>query len=130
MGLDLTDRATQSQLRREQLPWTNGKCFKGSAYVGQFSDYDGELDELCSGKYSITITVNDEVRQSANLAEMSISPANQMTNLLTWAPLMAGDYLFTGTPSGVGELQAGDKVSAILQTSDGKVISQIDAVCH
>lgn len=130
VGLDLTDRATQSQLRSEQLPWTKGKCFKGSAYVGQFSDYEGEFDELCSGKYSVIITVNDEVRQSANLAEMSISPANQMTNLLTWAPVMAGDYLFTGTPSGVGELQVGDKVSAILQTSDGEIISQINAVCH
>ena len=96
-------------MRSEQLPWTKGKCFKGSAYVGQFSDYEGEFDELCSGKYSVIITVNDEVRQSANLAEMSISPANQMANLLTWAPVMAGDYLFTGTPSGVGELQAGDR---------------------
>ena len=98
--------------------------------LASLQDYGGEFDELCSGRYSIKITVNNEVRQSANLAEMSISPANQMANLLTWAPVMAGDYLFTGTPSGVGELQVGDKISAILQTSDGEVISQIDAVCH
>ena len=34
VGLDLTDRLTQGELRSEQLPWTKGKCFKGSAYVG------------------------------------------------------------------------------------------------
>jgi 2-keto-4-pentenoate hydratase/2-oxohepta-3-ene-1,7-dioic acid hydratase in catechol pathway len=61
---------------------------------------------------------------------MSISPQQQMDSLLTWAPVAAGDYLFTGTPSGVAELQVGDEVKAVLIGKDGSAISQISAVCE
>ena len=129
VGLDLTDRETQSELRAEQLPWSKGKCFRGSGVIGEFRTFTGQLDDLCNGDYSLKLTVNGESRQVANLSAMSITPQQQMDNLLNWAPIVAGDYLFTGTPSGVAELQVGDKVSAVLIGKDGSVISQITAVC-
>ena len=74
--------------------------------------------------------VNGELRQSVNLSSMSISPSQQMTSLQSWAPVMAGDYLFTGTPSGVAQLFVGDKVEATLEMNDGTKISQIITVCE
>ena len=65
----------------------------------------------------------------ANLSAMSITPQQQMDSLLNWAPIVAGDYLFTGTPSGVAELQVGDEINAVLIGKGGSVISQITAVC-
>ena len=129
VGLDLTDRETQSELRAEQLPWSKGKCFRGSGVIGGFHTFTGQLDGLCNGDYSLKLTVNEESRQVANLSAMSITPQQQMDSLLTWAPVVAGDYLFTGTPSGVAELQVGDEVNAVLIGKDGSVISQISAVC-
>ena len=129
VGLDLTDRVTQSELRAEQLPWSKGKCFRGSGVIGGFHAFDGQFDDLCNGDYSLELTVNGESRQVANLSSMSITPQQQMNSLLTWAPVVAGDYLFTGTPSGVAELQVGDEVNAVLISKDGSVISQISAVC-
>ena len=129
VGLDLTDRVTQSELRAEQLPWSKGKCFRGSGVIGGFHAFTGQFDDLCNGDYSLELTVNGESRQVANLSSMSITPLQQMDSLLTWAPVVAGDYLFTGTPSGVAELQVGDEVNAVLIGKDGSVISQISTVC-
>lgn len=130
VGLDLTDRETQSQLRAEQLPWSKGKCFVGSGVIGGFQDYSGTSDSLCNGNFLVKLTVNGEIRQSANLSEMSITPSQQLDSLTTWAPVVAGDYLFTGTPSGVAELFPGDRVRATLESNDGKVISEINTVCE
>ena len=129
VGLDLTDRETQSELRAEQLPWSKGKCFRDSGVIGGFHTFTGQLDDLCNGDYSLKLTVNGESRQVANLSAMSITPQQQMDSLLNWAPIVAGDYLFTGTPSGVAELQVGDEINAVLIGKDGSVISQITAVC-
>ena len=95
VGLDLTDRDTQSELRAEQLPWSKGKCFRGSGIIGGFHAFIGQFDDLCNGDYSLELTVNGESRQVANLSSMSITPQQQMDSLLTWAPVVAGDYLFT-----------------------------------
>ena len=129
VGLDLTDRVTQSELRAEQLPWSKGKCFRGSGVIGGFHAFTGQFDDLCNGDYSLELTINGESRQVANLSSMSITPQQQMDSLLTWAPVVAGDYLFTGTPSGVAELQVGDEVNAVLISKDGSIISQISAEC-
>ena len=129
VGLDLTDRVTQSELRAEQLPWSKGKCFRGSGVIGGFHAFTGQFDDLCNGDYSLELTVNGESRQVANLSSMSITPQQQIDSLQNWAPVVAGDYLFTGTPSGVAELQVGDEVNAVLIGKDGSIISQISAVC-
>jgi 2-keto-4-pentenoate hydratase/2-oxohepta-3-ene-1,7-dioic acid hydratase in catechol pathway len=52
-----------------------------------------------------------------------------MEELLTWAPVNAGDYLFTGTPSGVGQLHPGDTLKATLESTDKGVLSSIHARC-
>ena len=130
VGLDLTDRDTQSQLRSEQLPWTRGKCFRGSAVVGGFALFNGEFCDLVAGEYVINLTVNGIIKQTSNLSSMSIGPQQQMDSLLEWAPVVAGDYLFTGTPAGVAQLLVGDELIATLATTDGKIISQIATICQ
>lgn len=130
VGLDLTDRDTQSQLRSEQLPWTKGKCFRGSAVVGGFTSFNGEFSDLVAGGYMINLSVNGILKQTSNLSSMSIGPQQQMDSLLEWAPVVAGDYLFTGTPAGVAQLLVGDELIATLETTDGKIISQIETICQ
>ena len=130
VGLDLTDRDTQSQLRSEQLPWTKGKCFRGSAVVGGFTSFNGKFSDLVAGEYVINLTVNGIIKQTSNLSSMSIGPQQQMDSLLEWAPVVAGDYLFTGTPAGVAQLLVGDELIATLATTHGKIISQIATTCQ
>jgi len=131
VGLDLTDRDTQSELREQQLPWSKGKCFRASAVLGNFVQWNGTFNSLSepSSSLQIQLEVNEELRQSAPLSSMSITPSEQYDSLMEWAPVQAGDYLFTGTPSGVAQLFPGDKLKATLQTIDGEVISTIESVC-
>ena len=132
VGLDLTDRQAQSQLRSEQLPWAKGKCFRGSAVVGPFSDWDGDFESLVCKESGLRLrlTVNGEIVQEADLNEMTITPKMQIEALKEWAPVCSGDYLFTGTPAGVGQLHAGDEIEAVLETLDGRAVSRFCARCE
>ena len=131
VGLDLTDRATQSDLRAEQLPWAKGKCFTSSAVIGPWSSWEGSWEAIVSNDVGLhlSLEVNGTLRQSAPLHEMSVSPRQQIESLRTWAPVAEGDVLFTGTPQGVGELHPGDRVVARLTNAKGDCLSEIDVGC-
>jgi 2-keto-4-pentenoate hydratase/2-oxohepta-3-ene-1,7-dioic acid hydratase in catechol pathway len=131
VGLDLTDRATQSELRAEQLPWAKAKCFASSAVVGPWSPWAGTWDGLVevSAGLHLSLEVNGVLRQSTPLHEMSVTPRQQIDSLRTWAPMLDGDMLFTGTPEGVGQLLPSDRVVARLTNGEGACLSEIDVGC-
>lgn len=131
VGLDLTDRQAQSTLRADGYPWAKGKCFRDSALLGSFSNWKEDVEEINSESsgLSLELRVNGEIRQSAMLSEMSIPIHHQLSMISTWAPLQGGDFLFTGTPSGVGKLEVGDEMHALLVNGSGEVISEISATC-
>ena len=131
VGLDLTDREAQSICREQQIPWAKGKCFTGSAVMGPFSDWPGDIHSLVneSEGLALILTVNGKIVQQAPLSQMSITPSMQIDALQQWAPVCSGDYLFTGTPAGVGQLHVGDQLVAILQTIDGRSVSRFEANC-
>ena len=100
LGLDLTDRIYQTQLKEAKLPWLLAKSFKGSAVVSTFQSEMVQKD--------FWLKVNDEVRQKGNGSQMVFSISQQISFLSSMIPLMSGDLIFTGTPSGVGPIHSGD----------------------
>lgn len=132
VGLDLTDRPAQSELRAEQLPWAKGKCFRSSAVVGQWHQWSStwEALNLAQTGLRLELTVNGDLRQSAPLSEMSVPIHYQMASLSEWAPVQEGDYLFTGTPSGVAQLVSGDALIARLIGPQDVVLSEITLRCE
>lgn len=107
LGLDLTLRDLQTQLKNKGKPWELAKAFDGAAPLGEFQPFlEQDLQAL-----QFTCHVNGTLRQSANTAHMLYSVARQISILSqTWA-LQPGDAIFTGTPAGVGPLVAGDVVT-------------------
>ncbi len=105
IGLDLTLRDLQSQLKKAGLPWEVSKSFDASAPLGLFSDRVTDPANL-----EITCEVNGELRQhgfSRNL----IFPIPFLISWISRAfTLEPGDLIFTGTPEGVGSLKPGDHV--------------------
>jgi fumarylpyruvate hydrolase len=75
------------------------------------------------------LEVNGVLRQSTPLHEMSVTPRQQIDSLRTWAPVLDGDMLFTGTPEGVGQLLPGDRVVARLTNGEGACLSEIVVGC-
>lgn len=111
LGLDLTLRDLQTELKNKGKPWELAKGFDGAAPLGDFRPFlNQDLQAL-----EFTCHINGELRQHGKTAEM-LYPVAQQIHILskTWA-LEPGDIIYTGTPKGVGALHAGDEV--VLQSS-------------
>jgi len=108
IGLDLTLRDVQNELKKKGLPWELAKAFEQSAPIGLFKPYDGSfrLDDI-----SFSASVNGEVRQQGNSNLMIFSIERLVTELSTIWELRPGDLIFTGTPAGVGPLEPGDTIT-------------------
>lgn len=107
LGLDLTLRDLQSELKRKGAPWELSKAFDGAAPLGAWKPYANEnLQAL-----EFSLHVNGELRQRGLTRDMLYPVARQIHILSrTWS-LQAGDVIFTGTPKGVAPLRPGDTAS-------------------
>lgn len=108
LGLDMTRRGKQDELKKAGLPWTLAKSFGGAALLSPFSPVDGSFD---LADVSFELSLNGAVQQSGHVSQMIFDIAFQLRYISSFAPLMPGDLIFTGTPSGVGPIRRGDKVS-------------------
>ncbi len=107
LGLDLTLRDLQNQLKDAGKPWELCKAFDDAAPLGHWVAYRGEDLQALEFKCH----VNGALRQHGQTRDMLYSVARQIQILSrTWA-LAAGDVIYTGTPKGVGPLQAGDSIT-------------------
>jgi fumarylpyruvate hydrolase len=105
-GVDLTRRDLQGAAKREGQPWDSGKAFDASAPVGAIRPAD-QVTDLTG---TIRLKVNGDVRQDGKLSDMIWSVAEVISEASKLWRLAPGDLIFTGTPSGVGPLNRGDKV--------------------
>ncbi len=107
VGLDLTLRDLQSQLKDKGHPWERAKCFDGACVLADWLDMQA-FGDLKAVQYQLYI--NDELKQDGDSALM-LFPIDELLVEISHAfSLQAGDVIMTGTPSGVGILQAGDKL--------------------
>lgn len=103
IGLDMTLRKTQSELKSAGNPWTVSKVFPDSAIIGPWINTDN-LDFL---KLPFTFSLNSQIKQSSLGKNMIFNPIELIQYASEFFPLCVGDILFTGTPSGVGAVSAG-----------------------
>jgi fumarylpyruvate hydrolase len=106
-GLDMTRRDLQFVARDKGRPWDMGKNFARSAPIGAIHAA-ADIGHPTSG--ALRLTVNGEVRQQADLADLIWSCAEIVSHLSRYAPLHAGDLIYTGTPAGVGAVVPGDEL--------------------
>ncbi|MDO1508830.1 MULTISPECIES: fumarylacetoacetate hydrolase family protein [unclassified Neisseria] len=107
VGLDLTARDVQGRLKEKGLPWTKAKGFRGAACVSEFIGADKLVNpQNCK----FTFKVNGEMRQCGETSHMIYPLPAILKELAETYGLCRGDVVFTGTPAGVGELHAGDRL--------------------
>jgi len=105
VGNELTRRDLQLQARESGRPWDWGKAFDRSSVVGPVHAV-GDVGHPDKG--AIRLTVNDEVKQDADLAELIWTVPEIISILSTSVRIEPGDLIYTGTPAGVGPLHRGD----------------------
>ncbi|MFD2176154.1 fumarylacetoacetate hydrolase family protein [Veronia pacifica] len=107
VGLDLTRREIQSELKNKQLPWELSKAFDGSCALSPFLESDGI--DLAHCRYGLDI--NGAERQQGN-TEMMLTPVMALIcHISQFFTLQPGDVVLTGTPKGVGVLNDGDTLT-------------------
>jgi fumarylpyruvate hydrolase len=107
LGLDLTLRELQDELKRKQHPWLKAKGFKGSAPLTEFVPFT-DLKKL--GAESFSLKVNGEERQRGHIGEMIFDLQTLIDHIGSHYGLGEGDAIFTGTPAGVGEIKDKDEM--------------------
>ncbi len=103
-GLDLTKRETQSKLKAAGLPWERSKAFTGSALFSEFVPAPADLSEL-----GVELIVDDTTRQKGDVSLMLYPPDIILAELKQFLLLEDFDVIMTGTPAGVGAVQAGEQ---------------------
>ena len=104
VGLDMTRRDLQGEMKKLGRPWEIGKAFERSAPMGPLVPINktGQLD---SGV--ISLSVDGTVRQNGDLNQMIWKVPEQIAYLSRFYDIAAGDLIMTGTPAGVGSIHKG-----------------------
>ena len=111
VGLDMTRRDRQAEMKKQGRPWEIGKAFEQSAPISPIVPI-AVSGALHSG--AITLAVNGQPRQKGDLAELIWSVAEVIEQLSRAWTLQPGDLVFTGTPAGVGAVVRGDVMEAAI----------------
>lgn len=112
IGLDLTARSLQKELKDAGLPWEKAKSFDGSAYVAQAFT---ALESFPPGHHiDFLLKRNGKVVQSGHNGQMLFSIEAILANVERYMLLDEGDLVFSGTPAGVGRIEAGDHLEGFL----------------
>ena len=109
IGLDMTRRDLQNDMKKQGRPWCIGKAFDQSAPIGPIHPI-ASTGEMTQG--AIDILVNGVVRQKGDLRELIWNVAETLSTLSRAWTLQAGDLIFTGTPAGVAAVVPGDLMEA------------------
>lgn len=112
VGLDFTLRDVQSKAKEKGLPWAIAKGFAGSAPISEIIPIENIAQNI--NNLEIELYINGELKQKGNTNEMEHTVEQLISYLSSVFILRKGDLVFTGTPSGVGEVKSNDKLEAKL----------------
>ena len=105
VGLDMTRRDLQNEMKKQGRPWCIGKAFDHSGPIGPITPIDQTTD---INHAEISLQVNGTDRQRSHISKLIWSVAETIEHLSAAWELQAGDLIYTGTPEGVAAVVKGD----------------------
>jgi fumarylpyruvate hydrolase len=112
VGLDMTRRDLQNEMREKKRPWDIGKSFAQAAPIAPIHSI-AQTGALERG--AITLDVNGVRRQTGDLSDMIWDVPHTLAFLSKYYELLPGDLIFTGTPAGVAAVVAGDRLEGRIE---------------
>ncbi len=112
IGIDFTARDLQLKCKKEGLPWEKAKAFDYSAAIGNFipKSHFKKLDDI-----NFHLDINGKKAQQGNTKDLLFTFDQIISYASQFFTLKIGDYIFTGTPEGVGPIKIGDRLEAYLE---------------
>lgn len=123
IGLDLTKRTLQSTLKAKGLPWERAKAFRGAALVSPCASF------TCKEALRLELWINNVLAQECKVEQMLYTPEALLEELRAFVDVSENDLVFTGTPKGVGVVQAGDVFVGKLYEGDLLLVEQTWRAC-
>jgi 2-keto-4-pentenoate hydratase/2-oxohepta-3-ene-1,7-dioic acid hydratase in catechol pathway len=103
---DISDRTIQ----KAESQWARCKSFDTFTPLGPYVE-----TKIDPGELNIQQFQNGQLRQNSNTRQMIFKPADIVSFISTNLTLLPGDVILTGTPSGIGPIQSGDKLEVRIQ---------------
>lgn len=110
LGYTCANDVTARDIQRRDGQWTRAKGFDGFCPLGPWVETDVDPSDL-----GIETFVNGKLRQSARTSDMIFDVPALVSFISHVMTLLPGDIILTGTPSGIGELHAGDTVEVRIE---------------
>jgi len=112
VGIDFTARDIQDELKKKGLPWEKAKAWDNSAIIGKWIDITPEMrkDDINFSLYK-----NKELVQQGNSRDLLFNFDQLIAHISVYFSLNIGDFIFTGTPAGVGECVVGDSLEGFIE---------------
>ncbi|BDA40577.1 Uncharacterized protein YcgM [Coccomyxa sp. Obi] len=104
LGLDLTLRELQTELKKKGHPWEIAKAFPQSAVIGPWIDVASFPDYI---ETEFSFELDGEEKQRGAASQMMCGVPEALKYIKGCFTLVPGDVIFTGTPKGVGPLKSG-----------------------
>lgn len=112
VGIDMTRRDLQGEMKKLGRPWEIGKAFEHSAPCTNIIPVDA-CGHIETGE--IWLDINGERKQSGKIEQMIWNVEETISYLSGLFELAAGDIIMTGTPAGVGPVQRGDLMQGFVE---------------
>ena len=108
VGLDMTRRDLQNDMKKQGRPWCIGKGFDKAAPIGPITPAQAAGD---IAQAEIYLQVNQQERQHSQVSKLIWNIAETIEHLSAAWELQAGDLIYTGTPEGVAAVVPGDRMT-------------------
>ena len=105
VGLDMTRRDLQGEMKKQGRPWCIGKAFEQSAPIGPITPA-AQAGDVANAE--IYLQVNGKDRQRSNVSKLIWNIGEIIEHLSAAWDLQPGDLIYSGTPEGVAAVVAGD----------------------
>ncbi|AXV66099.1 FAA hydrolase family protein [Pseudoalteromonas lipolytica] len=117
LGLDLTKRDLQTQLKQKSLPWERAKAFDGAALFTEFVPVNE------SGQYQFSLHIDGKLAQLGDTQLMIHTAQQILAEINEFMSLQDGDIIMTGTPEGVGKVISGATFNVALKDDTTQVLT-------
>ncbi|HYG35922.1 MAG TPA: fumarylacetoacetate hydrolase family protein [Clostridia bacterium] len=103
---DITDRTIQGS----ESQWARAKSFDTFTPLGPFVETKIDPHEL-----TIQLFQNGQLRQNSHTSQLIFNCFQLVSFISTNMTLLPGDVILTGTPSGIGPIESGDRLEVRIQ---------------
>ncbi len=116
LGIDITARDLQNELKSKGLPWEKAKAFHNSAVISKYFIPKNELGDLNNINFSLK--KNGKTVQKGNTHQMLWKIDELIAYISKFFMLKKGDLIFTGTPEGVGKMDIDDEFTGSIENKE------------